>query len=112
MAKRGIAVSSGNVFADIGLSGADELNLKAELVIKLGELMRKRGLNQTATAEVTGISQPDLSRLLRGYLRDVSADRLIRALTHMETEIDISFRHHGELVGEPIHLRAMPVMAR
>ena len=112
MAKRVNNESSGNIFADIGLLDAEELNLKAELVIKLGEIMRKRGLNQTATAEITGISQPDLSRLLRGHLRDVSAERLLRALTRLEMEIDISVRHHGEPVGEPIHLQPLRVLAR
>ncbi|MFL6751380.1 MAG: helix-turn-helix domain-containing protein [Sphingomicrobium sp.] len=108
MAKQKITESSGNVFADLGLADAKELDLKAELVLVLASIMGQRGLNQTAAALLTGISQPDLSRLLRGHLRDMSVDRLIRALTHLETEVDISFRHRGKPVGETIHLEAIP----
>lgn len=109
MARLRIIESSGNVFADIGLADADELDLKAGLVMKLADVMRKDGLTQTAAAARTGISQPDLSRALRGHLRDMSVDRLMRALTHLETEIDISFTHQGQPVGEPLHLHPVPL---
>ena len=99
--------SSGNLFADLGLADPEELDLKACLVMKLADVMRRRGVNQTATAELTGISQPDLSKALRGRLRDISVDRIIRALTRLDTEIDISVRHRGEQVGETIHLTAV-----
>lgn len=104
MAKKRITESSGNVFADLGFADAEELDLKAELALRLAEIMGMLDLNQTETAELTGISQPDLSRLLRGYLRDVSAERLLRAITHLSTDVDISFRHAGRKVGETIHL--------
>jgi predicted XRE-type DNA-binding protein len=107
MTRQKATESSGNVFADLGFPDAEELNLKAGLAVKLAEVMRLRGLNQTSTARLTGISQPDLSRILRGHLREVSADRLIRALTQLESEVDISVRHQGRAVGAPIHLDAI-----
>ena len=44
--KKGIGheESSGNVFADIGLPNADEHLIKAQLVTKIGGLMKARGL--------------------------------------------------------------------
>lgn len=99
--------SSGNVFADLGFADAEELQLKAGLVMKLADVMRARGLNQTAAAKLTGISQPDLSRILRGRFRDVSAERLMRALTRLDAEVDITVRSQGEAVGKPIHLHAV-----
>ena len=104
MAKRRITESSGNVFADLGFADAEELDLKAELALRLGDVMRILDLTQTEAAGLTGISQPDLSRVLRGHLRDVSAERLLKAITHLSTEVDISFRHGGQAVGETIHL--------
>jgi predicted XRE-type DNA-binding protein len=81
---RTIKTSSGNVFADLGVANPEEHTFKAELVRKLAEVMKMRGLNQTETAKLTGISQPDLSKILRGRFRDVSAARLMRALTMLD----------------------------
>ena len=107
MADKRVIEGSGNVFADIGVTNPEEQLLKAGLVMKLADVMRARGLNQTAAAKLTGISQPDLSKILRGRIRDVSADRLFRALTRLDTEVEITVRSHGEAVGEPIQLHAI-----
>ena len=105
MAKQ-ITPSSGNVFADLGIAYADEHQLKAGLVSKLAEVIRLLELSQTAAAKQTGISQPDLSRLLRGRFRDISADRLIRALIRLGSAVEIGVSRGGEAIGEPIHLEA------
>lgn len=106
MAKLKVERSSGNVFADLGFADAEELDLKAGLVSKLAEVIRALDLTQSAAAKLTGISQPDLSRLLRGRFRDMSADRLIRALIRLGTEVEIDVSRDGERVGEVIHLEA------
>lgn len=106
MAKQ-ITTSSGNVFADLGMANAEEHLLKAGLVSKLAEVIRDLDLTQTAAAKLTGISQPDLSRLLRGRFRDMSADRLIRALIRLGSDVEIDVTRGGERVGEPIHLEAV-----
>ena len=104
MARNKVTESSGNVFADLGFADAEELGLKAELALILGRVMKLLDVNQTEAAELTGISQPDLSRFLRGYLKDVSAERLMTAITHLNAEIDIKVQVAGEPVGETIHL--------
>lgn len=106
MAKQ-ITPSSGNVFADLGIANAEEHQLKAGLVSKLAEIIRALDLSQTAAAKLTGVSQPDLSRLLRGHVRDISADRLIRALIRLGSEVEIGVSRGGEPVGAPIHLEAV-----
>ena len=107
MADKRVIEGSGNVFADIGVANPEEQLLKAGLVAKLADVMRARGLNQIAAAKLTGISQPDLSKLLGGRFRDVSADRLFRALTRLDTEVEITVRQEGKAVGEPIQLHAV-----
>lgn len=106
MAKEQITASGGNVFADIGLADAEELDLKSSLVLKIGAVMAGRKLTQTAAAKLTGISQPDLSRILNGHLRDMSAERLLRVLLLLDTDVEITVRQEGEQVGEPILLHA------
>ena len=108
MADEAITISSGNVFADLGMANADEHLLKAGLAAKLAAVIDSRHLSQTAAAKLTGISQPDLSKVLRGRFRDMSADRLMRALTRLDSEIEITVRRAGHEVGEPIHLHAVP----
>ena len=43
-------VSSGNIFADLGLPNAEEHQLKAALVVQLSRLIKKRKLSQTDAA--------------------------------------------------------------
>lgn len=106
MTKLKVERSSGNVFADLGIPEADEHKLKAGLVAKLSSIMADQGLSQVAAAKLTGISQPDLSRVLRGRFRDFSTDRLLKAITRLDSEVEITVRHHGRAVGAPIHLEA------
>ena len=98
--------SSGNVFADLGIADAADHLLKAGLASKLAAIVRANGLTQTDAAKLTGISQPDLSRILRGRFRDISADRLIRAITRLGSEVEIEVFSDGEPVGAAIHLDA------
>jgi len=106
MARIALELSSGNVFADLGIPEPEDHKLKAGLVSKLASIMEELGLTQTATAEMTGISQPDLSRVLRGRFRDFSASRLMKAITSLDSEVEITVRTRGHEVGESILLHA------
>ena len=81
--------SSGNVFADLGLPDAEGHLLKAELVMRIDEIIRRRGLKQVEAARVLGLSQPDVSRLLRGSFREYSVERLLRLLTALGRDVEI-----------------------
>jgi predicted XRE-type DNA-binding protein len=83
---------SGNVFADLERPGADAHLLKAELVTRIDKIIRERGLKQTDAAKVLGLSQPDVSRLLRGNFREYSVERLLRLLTALGRDVEIVIR--------------------
>ena len=83
---------SGNLFADLGLPDADAHLLKAELVTRIDEIIRQRGLKQVEAAKLLGLSQPDVSRLLRGNFREYSMERLLRLLTALGRDVDIVIR--------------------
>jgi predicted XRE-type DNA-binding protein len=93
-------MSSGNIFADIGLPNAEEHLLKAALVVQLGQLIKARKLTQTAAAKRLGVKQPDLSNILRGHFRGYSVERLMRMLTAFDQDIDIVVRPHKK-AGKP-----------
>ena len=83
---------TGNVFADLGYPDADAHLLKAELVARIDEIIRQRGLKQVEAAELLGLSQPDVSRLLRGNFREYSMERLLRLLTVLGRDVKIVIR--------------------
>ena len=91
---------SGNVFADLGLPDADAHLLKAELVIRIDKIIRERGLKQADAAKLLGLSQPDVSRLLRGSFREYSMERLLRLLMALGRDVNIVIREsHTERPG-------------
>ena len=97
-----------NVFADLGFADPETHLLKAGLVTRLREIISESKLTQVEAAERMGLSQPDVSRLLRGQFRDVSVERLMRMLTKLGYDVDIVVRNHGKAKakGDTIHLQA------
>ena len=83
---------TGNVFADLGRRDAEVHLVKAELVTRIDQILRKRRLTQTQAAKLLGLSQPDVSRLLRGDFRDYSVERLLRLLTALGRDVEIVIR--------------------
>ncbi len=82
-------VSSGNIFADIGLPNPEEHLVKAQLVVKISRLMKERGLKQREAAEIFGVRQPDVSKMLRGDFRQFSVERLMRFLVALGQDVEI-----------------------
>ena len=84
-----VELSSGNVFADMGLPNAEERLAKADLVIRIYEIITKRGLTQRDAARLLGIDQPKISALLRGKFDGFSTDRLFRFLNRLGQDVSI-----------------------
>jgi predicted XRE-type DNA-binding protein len=101
-----IEASSGNVFADLGLKDAEELLLKAKLATKIAQLIEKKGLTQSQTAERIALDQPKVSRLLRGQLPGFSADRLFAILNRLGHSVEVRISAK-ERAPENSHTRVM-----
>ncbi len=82
-------VSSGNVFADIGVANSDEVATKADLALEINRLIECRGLTQIEAAKVLGINQPKVSALARGKLDGFSIERLLRFHANLGTDVQI-----------------------
>ncbi len=78
-----------NVFADLGFPDAETHLLKAELMSRVQDILQERQLTQTEAAKITGVSQPDLSRVLKGRFREMSVERIMRMLTKLGCDVDI-----------------------
>jgi predicted XRE-type DNA-binding protein len=105
VSKRG----SGNVFADLRIADAETHLLKAQLVARLQEVIRTKKVTQTEAAALMGVSQPDVSRVLRGHFRDISVERLVLFLTRLGCTVDIVVKPANKRAFAPIHLDAEPV---
>lgn len=83
-------ISSGNVFADLGLSNPEERLAKAELARQINNLIDQKKLTQAAAAKLLGIDQPKISALSTGRLSGFSLERLFRFLNILGQDIIIN----------------------
>jgi predicted XRE-type DNA-binding protein len=96
MTKKAYETSSGNVFKDIGVPNAEEHLIKAQLVFKIDTIMKDRGLKQVEAADLFGIRQPDISKMLRGDFRQFSVERLLRFLVALDQDVEIVIKPHRD----------------
>ena len=74
-----MVVGSDNVFRDLGFPEpeAQNLLLRADLMIAIQRYLRKAGFSQTEAARKLGITQPRLSDLARHRIERFSLDALV-----------------------------------
>jgi len=63
--------------------------IKKLLAQRVGDIIRASGYSQTEAAQITGLTQPKLSSVLRGQLRGVSERRLLDCLTALGNDVKI-----------------------
>lgn len=85
-----IEQGSGNVFADLGYSDAEEHLAKSKLVLAIAKAIQSRNLTQKEAADLIGLDQPKVSKLLRGHHRGYSSDRLLHILNLLGQDVIIT----------------------
>ncbi len=99
-----VTPGSGNVFADLGLAEPEDELTKAQLASHIRQIIKRRRLTQVAAAARMGIDQPKVSALLNGRLANFSSERLMRLLTALGQDVEITLkakprdRAHGRIV--------------
>lgn len=81
-----------NVLLNLGLGYAGGGSAKVALALKLNELIDQRGLSQTETAAITGMTQPKVSQVRRFKLQNISLERLMQALVSLDQHVEIVVR--------------------
>ena len=83
--------SSGNVFLDIGFPPheAQNLRVRADLMIELIRLVRSRKLTQVAASKLFDVSQPRMSDLMTGKIDRFSIDALVEMLARAGRRVEI-----------------------
>ena len=101
-----VTKSSGNVFADLGLPDAAELDTKSRLVAIILQTAAERKWTQKQTAEALGVRQPDVSDLKRGRLTKFSIERLLAFVARLDHEITLVISRENrpdERIALPAH---------
>lgn len=72
------------MFRDLGFDAeeAENLRVRADLMIELSRIIEARGLTQAAAAKLLGVTQPRVSDLVRGKIDRFSIDGLVEMLGH------------------------------
>jgi len=86
-------LGSGNVFADMGLADPEEHLVKARLARLINKAVAESGWTQQQTAKALGITQPKVSDLSRGRLKNFSVERLLEFLTQLDRRVAITVSH-------------------
>lgn len=98
-----IEEGSGNVYTDIGGRDPEAMFMKAQLVAKIDDLIKQKGLSQTEAGKLLDLPQPKISALLRGNFRGVSERRLMECLIRLGSDVQVVVkpaprsRSHGKL---------------
>ncbi|RMX00427.1 XRE family transcriptional regulator [Allofranklinella schreckenbergeri] len=85
---------SGNVFLDLGFDPAEAevMRLRAEVMLLTARRLKEQGWTQAEAARHLGITQPRVSRLLKGQVEDFSLDMLVTlaARAGLRTQLRLS----------------------
>lgn len=94
-----VSASSGNVFRDLGFSPdeAENLRIRADLMIELRKLIEARGLTQARAAKLLGVSQPRISDLVRGKINLFSIDTLVGMLGRAGVHVSVVVRRKARV---------------
>ena len=94
-----IQQSTGNVFRDLGFSRevAENLKVRADLMIQVSKLMRSRRLTQARAAALFGVTQPRVSDLVRGKIERFSIDTLVAMLGHAGVQVQFTLGRRSKV---------------
>jgi predicted XRE-type DNA-binding protein len=95
-----------NVYADLGFKDAREMLVKAQLVVKIAEILHERRWSQQQSAKVLGLTQPKLSKMLRGQFRGISEMKMMDCLIRLGRPVRIVVGPEGQAADERIEVVA------
>ena len=95
-----------NVYADLGFPDAEEMLVKAQLVVKIAEILRERGWSQQQAAKVLGLTQPKLSKMLRGQFRGISEMKMMDCLVRLGRAVKIVVGPEGQTADDRVEVVA------
>lgn len=96
---RDVEIGSDHIVADRGLEDADKLLTRTALGIQVMKTLRERGFSQQEAGKRLGLTQPEVSAIMRATFRRFSQERLIGLLYKLEQKVPIHLTRYRK--GEP-----------
>jgi predicted XRE-type DNA-binding protein len=84
-----VTYTTASAFHGLGLSDADDLQVRADLIRAIGLIVQERKLTQAQAAKVMAMDQPRVSALLNGKINLFSTDRLLRAVRDLGQDVEL-----------------------
>ena len=86
-----VTASSGNVFVDLGFPAeeAENLRVRADLMIAIRALIGEKGWSQTEAARHFGVAQPRISEICQAKIELFTVDKLINMLAHVGRQVSV-----------------------
>ena len=81
-----------SAYEELGFPDSPEMLVKAQLVMKIAKILSDRGWSQQQAAKIMGLTQPKLSKMLRGQFRGISEAKLMDCLIRLGCEVKIVVR--------------------
>ena len=89
MNKEKVHRGSDNVFADLGVAHPERVMARAQIMSRITEIIKERGLTQQKAAKLLGIPQSKISCLVNGKLSMFSLDFLFEILNALDRDVEI-----------------------
>jgi len=83
-------MGSGNVFADLGLPDAEELQLKSYLGMEIRITIKAKRLSRRRAAQKMGMSEDEIAKLYKRAPFDYSVGQLVRFLNSLDRDVELS----------------------
>jgi predicted XRE-type DNA-binding protein len=89
-----ITPSCGNIFIDLGFDPAEAevMKLRTEVMIRMKERLQETGWTQAEAARHLGVTQPRISRLMKGRFEDFSLDMLLMLASRAGLHPELRFQ--------------------
>jgi predicted XRE-type DNA-binding protein len=84
--------SNDSAFHALGLADADDLQLRADMMRSIVQIVEDRGLTQVQAGKLIGMDQPRVSALMNGKITLFSTDRLLRVLSDLGQDVEVHIR--------------------
>ncbi len=85
-----VTPAGGNIFADLGVTNADNEKLRLVLLASIREWFNESGMTQQEAADSMGIKQPVLNDALNGRFQKFTIDRLVRMLATVGLHVNVT----------------------